>query len=266
MSNEPLVLAEDHGRVRRLAMNRPERRNPLSLAMIEALRAALAAAVEDEGVRVVILAGAGPVYSAGHDLGEMHAHLHDPDRGLDFFRGLMGDCSALMQAIVTAPKPVIAEVRGIATAAGCQLVASCDLAVAEAGARFATPGVNNGLFCSTPMVALSRAVPRKQAMEMLLMGEFVGADEAKAMGLVNRVVPAGELEAATLAMASHIATRSAQAIAFGKRLFQEQLDLDLAEAYARASETMAVNMLSSDPAEGIAAFLEKRRPEWMGAS
>ncbi|QUD89434.1 enoyl-CoA hydratase [Phenylobacterium montanum] len=266
MSDEPLVLAEDHGRVRRLVMNRPERRNPLSQAMIAALREALARAVEDEGVRVIVLAAAGPVYSAGHDFAEMYGHLADADRGLAFFRRLMGDCSALMQAIVTAPKPVIAAVRGVATAAGCQLVASCDLAIAEAGTRFATPGVNNGLFCSTPMVALSRAVPRKQAMEMLLMGEFVGAEQALAMGLVNRVVPAGELEATVMAMATHIATRSSQAIAYGKRLFQQQLDLDLAEAYARASEVMAINMLESDPAEGIAAFLEKRRPEWMDAS
>ncbi|HEY2660232.1 MAG TPA: enoyl-CoA hydratase [Caulobacteraceae bacterium] len=264
MTHEPFVLTEPSGPVRRLVMNRPRQRNPLSAAMIEALRAQIDQAGADPGVRVVILAGAGAGFCAGHDLAEMQGHLADGDGGLGFFRGLMGDCSALMQAIVASSKPVIAEVRGVATAAGCQLVASCDLAVAEAGARLATPGVNLGLFCSTPMVALSRAVPRKRAMEMLLLGDFVGADEALAMGLVNRVVPDAALQSSAMDLARRIASRSAGAIAVGKRLFQAQLDLDLAQAYAQASEAMAINMLSRDAAEGVAAFLEKRAAVWRG--
>ena len=262
MNDDPLILIERSDRVHRLVMNRPRQRNPLSAAMIGALRDAIDQAGADPDVHVIVIAGAGVAFSAGHDLAEMRAHLADRDGGLAFFRRLMSDCSALMQAIVASPKPVIAEVRGVATAAGCQLVASCDLAIAEDGARFATPGVNIGLFCSTPMVALSRAVPRKQAMEMLLLGDLIGADEALAMGLVNRVVPEPELQSSVLDLARRIAAKSAGTVEFGKRLFQEQLDLDLAEAYAMASETMAMNMLAPDAAEGIAAFLEKRPPQW----
>lgn len=264
MNDDPLVLIERAGPVRRLVMNRPRQRNPLSSAMLAALGDALAEAVADEAVRVLILAGAGPVFSAGHDLAEMRAHRNDADGGRGFFRKLMESCSALMQAIVAAPIPVIAEVRGVATAAGCQLVAACDLAIAEEGARFATPGVNNGLFCSTPMVALSRAVPRKRALEMLLTGEFTPASEALAMGLVNRVVAEAALTQAAMDLAQRIAGKSGQAISFGKRLFQQQLDLDLAQAYAVASETMAINMLGADADEGISAFLEKRAPVWQG--
>ena len=262
MTDDPLILTERSDRVRRLVMNQPRRRNPLSAAMIEALRGAIDQAGADPDVHVVVIAGAGVTFSAGHDLAEMRAHLADRDDGLAFFRQLMSGCSALMQAIVASPKPVIAEVRGVATAAGCQLVASCDLAIAEAGARFATPGVNIGLFCSTPMVALSRAVPRKRAMEMLLLGDMIDADEALAAGLVNRVVAEAELQSSVLDLARRIAEKSAATVAFGKRLFQQQLDLDLAEAYAIASETMAMNMLSTDAAEGVAAFLEKRPPQW----
>ena len=262
MTQEPLILTEQSGRVRRLVMNRPAQRNPLSLAMIEALRGAVDEAGADDETQVIILAGAGTVFSAGHDLAEMRDHLMDNDGGLDFHRRLFGDCSALMQAIVLSPKPVIAEVRGVATAAGCQLVASCDLAIAETGARFATPGAKQGLFCSTPMVALSRAVPRKQAMAMLLLGDFVGAEAAVAMGLVNRVVAAEALPGEVMALAQQVARRSATAIAVGKGLFQAQLDMDLAQAYAAASETMAVNLTHPDAAEGVRAFLEKREAVW----
>jgi enoyl-CoA hydratase/carnithine racemase len=208
-------------------------------------------------VRVVVIAAAGPAFCAGHDLRELRS---EPHRAV--YERVFAQCSALMLQIVHLPKPVIAEVQGIATAAGCQLVATCDLAVAAAEARFATPGVNIGLFCSTPMVALTRAVGRKAAMEMLLTGEFVDAAEAKALGLVNRVVQRAELEAATMALARQIAAKSAMTVAIGKEAFYRQAELDLAEAYRYAAEVMTRNMLAHDAAEGIDAFLQKRPPVW----
>jgi enoyl-CoA hydratase/carnithine racemase len=215
-------------------------------------------------VRAVVIAANGPVFCAGHDLKELTAHRTDADRGRAFFAKLMNACSAMMQAIVHLPKPVVAAVQGIATAAGCQLVASCDLAVAGESAAFATPGVDIGLFCSTPMVALSRNVTRKQAMEMLLTGEPVPAPRAREMGLVNRVVPAGTEREAAIALAQQVALKSAYTVKLGKEAFYRQAEMGLDAAYAYASEVMTRNMLAADAAEGIDAFLEKRTPVWKG--
>jgi enoyl-CoA hydratase/carnithine racemase len=222
-----------------------------------ALAKALERAAADRQVRVVVIAGAGPAFCAGHDLRELRG---EPHRAV--YERVFAQCSALMLQIVHLPKPVIAEVHGTATAAGCQLVATCDLAVAAEEARFATPGVNIGLFCSTPMVALTRAVGRKAAMEMLLTGELVDAIAARALGLVNRVVPRGELTGATTALARRIAAKSALAVAIGKEAFYRQAELDLGEAYRYAAEVMTRNMLAHDAAEGIDAFLQKRPPVW----
>jgi enoyl-CoA hydratase/carnithine racemase len=208
-------------------------------------------------VRVVVIAAAGPAFCAGHDLRELRS---EPHRAV--YERVFAQCSALMLQIVHLPKPVIAEVHGIATAAGCQLVATCDLAIAAEEARFATPGVNIGLFCSTPMVALTRAVGRKAAMEMLLTGELVDAATAKQLGLVNRVVQRAELEAATMALAREIAAKSALTVAIGTEAFYRQAELDLGEAYRYAAEVMTRNMLAGDAAEGIDAFLQKRPPVW----
>jgi len=257
MENTPVLLeARQHG-VLRLTMNRPQARNALSTALMDALIAALGRAAKDAEVRVVVIAGAGPAFCAGHDLREIR---EDPRR--EAYERLFAQCSELMLAIIRLPKPVIAEVHGVATAAGCQLVASCDLAIAAEEARFATPGVNIGLFCSTPMVALSRAVGRKAAMEMLLTGELVGATRAREIGLVNRVVPAGELRAAVDALAGEIASKSAFTVAIGKEAFYRQAELDLAAAYRYAAEVMTTNMLAADAGEGIDAFLAKRPPIW----
>jgi enoyl-CoA hydratase/carnithine racemase len=222
-----------------------------------ALDDALAAIADDRAVRVVVIGGAGPAFCAGHDLREMRANP-----GRETTEALFAQCSALMTRIVRLPKPVIARVHGIATAAGCQLVASCDLAVAAADARFATPGVNIGLFCSTPMVALSRNVGRKQAMEMLLTGEMIDAARAREIGLLNRVVPPAELDAAVAALAGQIAGKSALTLAIGKEAFYRQAEMDLDAAYRYAAEAMTRNMLARDAAEGIDAFLEKRSPSW----
>ena len=260
MGSDRLLLRETPlAGVLRLRLNRPDARNALSAALMTALDAALAAAADDSAVHVIILAGAGPAFCAGHDLREVMADPSEPA-----MRALFGQCSALMTRIVHLRQPVIAEVHGVATAAGCQLVASCDLAVAAESARFATPGVNIGLFCSTPMVALSRAVGRKAAMEMLLTGEMIDAARAREIGLVNRVVPAAELAAATLALASTIASKSPLTLAIGKAAFQRQVELGLDEAYADASEVMTRNMQTADAGEGIAAFLAKRPPRWRG--
>jgi enoyl-CoA hydratase/carnithine racemase len=211
-------------------------------------------------VRVLILAAEGPVFSAGHDLREITAHHADPDGGRGFFDAAMRRCAAVMQAIVALPQPVIAQVAGVATAAGCQLVATCDLAVASDQARFCTPGVDIGLFCSTPAVALSRAVAAKPAMEMLLTGGMIGAGEARRIHLVNRVVPAAELAGATMALAVQIAARSAHTVRIGKAAFHRQRGLPLAEAYEHCAAVMTENLLAEDAAEGIGAFLAKRRP------
>ena len=242
-----------------ITLNRPAARNALSVRLMAALDAALGAAAEDAAVRVVVIAGAGPAFCAGHDLREIRGDASEAT-----MRALFVQCSALMTRIVRMPKPVIARVHGVATAAGCQLVASCDLAVAAETARFATPGVNIGLFCSTPMVALSRAVGRKAAMEMLLTGDMVDAARALALGLVNRVVPEVALDAAVLALAGQIAAKSPLAVAIGKEAFYRQAEMDLDGAYAYAAEVMTRNMMARDATEGIGAFLDKRAPVWSG--
>ena len=257
--DEPLLLREDRDGIARLTMNRPAARNALSRALMAALQDELDRIEADRSVRVAVLSGAGPAFCAGHDLRELRT------LGRDGHAAVFAQCSALMQRIVTLRVPVIARVRGIATAAGCQLVATCDLAVAAQSARFATPGVNIGLFCSTPMVALSRAVGRKAAMEMLLTGEFVGADEAARLGLVNRAVPDEALDEAVDALAARIASRSPASVAYGKPAFYRQAEMPLASAYEFAAEVMVRNMGAADAAEGIGAFLERREPAWTGA-
>jgi enoyl-CoA hydratase/carnithine racemase len=252
-----MVLEERADGVLRLTLNRPEARNALSIGLMNTLLEALGRAAEDPEARVVVIAGAGPAFCAGHDLRELR---EDPRRGT--YEHIFALCSELMLAIVRLPKPVIAEVHGVATAAGCQLVATCDLAVAAEDARFATPGVNIGLFCSTPMVALTRAVGRKAAMEMLLTGEFVDAATARALGLVNRVVPQAGLREVVDGLARQIAGKSALTVAIGKEAFYRQAELDLAAAYRYAAEVMTTNMLARDAGEGIEAFLAKRAPVW----
>jgi enoyl-CoA hydratase/carnithine racemase len=247
-----------------LTLNRPEARNSLSRALIAALSAALAEVSGDRDVRAIILAANGPAFSAGHDLKELAAHRADADGGHGFYVETMRDCAQLMQSIVACPKPVIAAVQGTATAAGCQLVATCDLAVAAESAKFATPGVNIGLFCSTPMVALARNVSRKRAMEMLLLGEMLPADAAQEYGLVNRVVPEPRVLEEALAMARQIASKSQATVAIGKAAFYHQLEMGLAEAYDYAAGVMVENMMYRDAEEGIGAFIEKREPEWKG--
>jgi enoyl-CoA hydratase/carnithine racemase len=227
-----------------------------------ALQEALDSLAQDNTLRVIVLAANGPAFSAGHDLKEMTAQRCGADAGREAFARIFAQCSRLMQTIVRHPKPVIAEVQGIATAAGCQLVASCDLAIASSEARFATPGVNIGLFCSTPMVALSRNVARKHAMEMLLTGEMIGADEAQRIGLVNRVVPPTLLETETMQLARGIAAKPVRTVKIGKEAFYRQLEMPLAEAYDYASAVMTKNMLEAEAAEGIGAFIEKRAPKW----
>ena len=252
------LLIEDAAGIRTLVLNRPERRNALSLALLQALIAALAEAAADTTVHTVIIRGEGPGFCAGHDLSEMS------DCSLASARELFDTCSELMMAIHRLPQPVIAQVHGIATAAGCQLVAACDLAIASEDARFATPGVRIGLFCSTPMVEVSRSVGRKRALEMLLTGELIDAPTAADWGLINRVVPLAELSEQTLALANHISSASSHTIAVGKGAFYEQLDRALPEAYEQTSEVMAANTVSHDAREGIGAFLGKREPRWRG--
>jgi enoyl-CoA hydratase/carnithine racemase len=230
--------------------------------LMTALHGALTAAGNDQAVRAVVLTGAGPAFSSGHDLKEMTAHRNDPDRGRAFYVKTMTTCSDMMLAIVRSPKPVIAAVNGVATAAGCQLVASCDLAVASIDARFATPGVNIGLFCSTPMVALSRNVSRKAAMEMLLLGEMVNADDANTLGLVNRVVEADRVVNEAVELGRKIVTKPAQTLMFGKEAFYKQLDMPLEAAYRYTAQVMVENMLHGEAEEGIGAFLDKREPKW----
>ncbi len=259
----PLVLMENvEPGVALLTLNRPEARNALSRALIQDLQAHIERLGQDPSVAVVILAASGKVYSSGHDLKELTAHRMDADGGEAFFRATMEACSALMRAIVACPKPVIAAVEGRAMAAGCQLVATCDLAVGAETADFATPGVNIGLFCSTPMVALSRNVPRKRAMEMLLLGEVLSAADAMAYGLVNRVVPVSNVMTEVLSMARTIASKSKVTVAIGKAAFYRQAELSLDDAYAYASEVMVKNMMTADAVEGICAFIEKRKPDW----
>jgi len=256
-TDAPVLLEEYDRGVLRLTLNRPDARNALSAALMSALLEALSRAATDPLARVVVIAGAGPAFCAGHDLREMRA-----DQRRETYERLFAQCSELMLAIVRLPKPVIAEVHGVATAAGCQLVATCDLAVAAEDARFATPGVNIGLFCSTPMVALTRAIGRKAAMEMLLTGKLIDAETARAIGLVNRVVPREGLRDAVDGLARDIAGKSALTVEIGKEAFYRQAELDLAAAYRYAAEVMTTNMLARDAGEGIDAFLAKREPVW----
>jgi enoyl-CoA hydratase/carnithine racemase len=255
----PVLLRSDHDGIATLTLNRPAARNALSHALMGALQAELDAIARDRAIKVVIVGAGGAAFCAGHDLKEVRAHPGRPA-----YDALFAQCSRLMQSIVKLPQPVIASVQGFAYAAGCQLVATCDLALAADTATFCTPGVNIGLFCSTPMVAASRNLPRKKMMEMLLLGEAISAKEALDQGLVNRVVAPAQLEAETLAMADTIARKSPLVVKIGKKAFYRQLEMPLAQAYDYASRVMTENMLARDAAEGIDAFLEKRAAKWEG--
>ncbi len=245
-----------------LVLNRPQARNSLSESLIGALSAAFTEIADDRTVRAVVLAANGPAFCAGHDLKELTARRSDADGGRGHFRHVISASSAMMQQIVTLPQPVIAAVQGVASAAGCQLVASCDLAVASSDAKFVTPGVDIGLFCSTPMVALSRNVARKHAMEMLLTGDMISAERAAAIGLINRVAMPGEERKAALKLAKKVASKSSYVLKIGKQAFYRQAELGLADAYKYASEVMTGNMMMRDAEEGIGAFIEKRDPKW----
>ena len=260
---KPLLMWEtEQSGVLRLTLNDATNRNALSEAMLLALEEAFDHVALDPTVRVVKLSGNGSVFCAGHDLKEMTAGRQNTDQGRAYFAKILNQCSALMQKIIACPKPVIAEIDGVATAAGCQLVASCDLAVASDAAQFCTPGVHIGLFCSTPMVALSRNIANKHVMEMLLTGDMVSASRAAEIGLVNKVVPSSKLCATSMALAGRIASKSSLTVATGKRAFYQQKEMDLAAAYNYASKIMVDNMLARDAEEGIAAFIEKRAPDW----
>jgi enoyl-CoA hydratase/carnithine racemase len=255
-------LREERDAVALLTLNRPDARNCLSEDLIAALHEAIKAAGTSNSVRAVVITGQGSAFSSGHDLKELTAHRNDPDRGRAYFAKIMKACSDLMLSIVRSPKPVIAAVNGIATAAGCQLVAACDLAVASVEARFATPGVNIGLFCSTPMVALSRNLSRKAAMEMLLLGDMVDAEKAALLGLVNRVVKADETVNEAVELGRRIAMKPKATLKIGKEAFYRQLEMTLDDAYAYAASVMVENMLNAEAEEGIGAFLAKRPPRW----
>jgi len=252
----------DTGAIARLTMNSPGNLNALSDEMLAALKAEFERLSSDRDIRVVTLAGAGKAFCAGHDLKQMQAARQSEDAGRGYFADLFSRCTEVMTAIRDLPQPVIASPHGIATAAGCQLVASCDMAVAAHGTRFGVNGVNIGLFCSTPMVALSRNIPRKTAFEMLTTGEFVETDRARELGLINRAVPMSDLDAETLALAETVASKLGSAVRVGKRAFYEQLELGLDAAYAHTGAVMVENMLERDTAEGIDAFLQKRAPDW----
>ncbi len=257
--DQSILLRDDSDGITTLTLNRPAQYNALSGEMLDELQHALDAIDQDESVRVVVIAANGKAFCPGHDLKEMRS-----SEEREFHQALFAKCSKMMLTINQLRQPVIARVNGIATAAGCQLVANCDLAVAAEEARFAVSGINVGLFCSTPAVPLSRNMGRKQALHMLLTGDFISAQTAQSYGLVNEVVPAAELEQATVALARKIIAKSAHAIALGKDMFYRQLGMDLSEAYAYAAERMACNMDSHDAREGIDAFIEKRKPEWQG--
>jgi enoyl-CoA hydratase/carnithine racemase len=258
-----LVASDKQGPVLRLTLNNPPA-NALSLEVMEALQSALDAAADDDSIRVIVIAASGKLFSGGHDLKQMTEHRADADRGAAYFERTFAICSRLMQSIVEHPKPVIAEVDGIATAAGCQLVASCDLAIASDRSRFGVNGIDVGLFCSTPAVALTRSIAPKRAMEMLLTGEMIDAATALEFGLVNRVLPQEALTQTVNELAVTIAAKSALAVKLGKRAVREQASLNLADAYASASHVMVENMLAGDAEEGISAFFEKRQPAWRG--
>jgi enoyl-CoA hydratase/carnithine racemase len=262
-TDDSILLEELIGNgVYRLTLNDAKKRNALSEEMMAKLKSSLTDATDNKSIRVIIIAGNGPAFCSGHDLKQMTAGRDNDDQGLTYFKKVFASCSELMQMIVEHPKPIIAEVSGVAAAAGCQLVACCDLAVAGKSARFTTPGVNIGLFCSTPMVALSRNVSNKAAMEMLLTGEMVSADKAEHIGLINRVTDDADLEQETTALAELIASKSSLTLKIGKEAFYKQKDMPLSEAYDFASKVMVDNMLEHDAKEGIGSFLEKRKPKW----
>ena len=258
----PILIREDQGAIARLTLNAPEKLNALSDAMLAALQEEFDALRDNRSIRAVILGGAGKAFCAGHDLKEMTQGRQAEDGGKAYFADLFTRCSKVMTAIRSLPQPVIAKPHGIATAAGCQLVASCDLAVAAHGTRFGVNGVNIGLFCSTPMVALSRNIPRKQAFEMLTTGEFIETDSAIALGLINRAVPEDQLDTAATELAETIAAKLGSAVKIGKQAFYQQLEMGLDDAYTYTRDVMVKNMLDRDTEEGIAAFIEKRPPEW----
>ncbi|GAA6157949.1 enoyl-CoA hydratase [Ruegeria sp. HU-ET01832] len=257
-----ILERRDTGAVARLKMNAPERLNALSDEMLAALQVEFDTLREDQTIRAVILSGEGKAFCAGHDLKQMTAGRQSEDGGKAYFQDLFARCARMMLSIQSLPQPVIAQVHGIATAAGCQLVATCDLAVAAEGTRFGVNGVNIGLFCSTPMVALSRNIPRKQAFEMLTTGDFISAERATELGLVNRVVPEMLLEHESQALAEKLADKLGSAVKIGKQAFYQQLDMPIEKAYDYAGEVMAQNMLHRDTEEGISAFIEKRPPNW----
>ncbi len=262
MTNAPLLSAENAGSILRLTLMRGRQRNPLSMAMLDAIVAALEAAATDRSVRAIVIAGEAPGFCGGHDLKEMTSHRMDKDGGRAFYEALFARCSQMMQMIGAHPRVVIAEVNGIATAAGCQLVAACDMAVAGASARFGVNGINSGLFCSTPMVALSRNIGRKRAMELLTTGALMNAHEAMTAGIINTVCADDELTGVTHQLAARLAERSQAVLALGKKAFYEQLEMPLEQAYQHTSKVIVDNMMMRDAEEGIAAFLEKRKPEW----
>ena len=257
------ILTENiDSKVLRLKLNDPQRRNSLSSQMIAQMIFALERAEINKEIKVIIIAAAHPVFCAGHDLKEMTAARKQPDKGYAFFQELFADCSRLMQLIVNHSKPVIAEISGVATAAGCQLVASCDLAIASENSTFATPGVHIGLFCSTPMVALSRNISNKHAMEMLLTGEMINAKKAESIGLINKVTSETDLKKQTRDLAILIAEKPSLTVSIGKKTFYEQQNLSLSDAYILSSKGMTMNMLEGEAKEGIEAFLDKRKPNW----
>ncbi len=252
------VLLKKEGPIGLLTLNRPEKRNALSLDVLSEMLVRLDEVAQDPEIRIVVLRGEGPVFSAGHDIRELRSHNED----LPYLRRIFTTCNQMMLRLQGLPQPVVAQVQGIATAAGCQLVAACDLVIAESGARFATPGVKIGLFCTTPMVPLVRVIGRRRAMEMLLSGRFISAEEAERFGLVNRIVPAERLAEETMKWASELAQSSGFTLALGKRAFYEQIDMTESSAYAYAKEVIAMNCLSDDAEEGMSAFMEKRSPQW----
>lgn len=257
-----VLLRENQGAIEILTLNRPEQLNALSEALLEALQMAFDAIAAEEATRVVILRGAGRAFCAGHDLREMQGKRQMPDGGSGYYQALFQQCSKMMTTISRLPQPVIAEVGGLATAAGCQLVASCDMAVAGASARFGVNGVNIGLFCSTPMVALSRNIGRKKTFELLTTGDFLSADQALEHGLINKAVPDSELGPRTMELAGKVASKLGSAVRIGKRAFYEQIEMNLDAAYAHTGKVIAENMAREDTAEGVQAFLEKRDPNW----
>jgi enoyl-CoA hydratase/carnithine racemase len=259
---DEILLRSDNNAIATLTLNRPKALNALSEEMLAALQAELDNIATDRSIRVIVLKGAGKVFCAGHDLKQMQAARQVEDGGKTYFNDLFAQCGKLMTTLTKQPQPVIAEVHGIATAAGCQLVASCDLAVAAEGTRFGVNGINIGLFCSTPMVALTRNIHRKQAFEMLTTGDFIEAERAAEIGLINRAVPHENLESETTALAEKLAAKLGVAVKVGKESFYKQLEMGLEEAYAFTGANMAENMMFRDTEQGVAAFLDKRKPEW----